>query len=100
MDSAGNISLIVFSHKTFMDKIIKTTSTAKWISFVFRNKKRQKIKKIFKNLISKDKQKEANDTQNSSSETVGDSVPYTYNKFHLKCINNDWILSVFRKNCL
>jgi len=40
MDSAGNITLIVFSHKTFMDKIIKTTSTAKWISFVFRNKKR------------------------------------------------------------
>jgi hypothetical protein len=53
MDSAGNIATISFSHKTFMDKIIKTLVSLKWVSFLFRNKKREKIKKIFQNLISK-----------------------------------------------
>lgn len=75
------MTFIVYSHKTFMEKIIKTLTTARWISFVFRNKKREKIKKLFKSLISKEK--ETADTQASSSETV-DSLPYHYNRFHVK----------------
>lgn len=52
MDSAGNLAVMVYSHKTFMEKIIKTWTTSSWVSFVFRNKKREKIKKLFKSLIS------------------------------------------------
>jgi hypothetical protein len=52
IDSAGNINIINFSHKTFMDKIIKTMTSSKEVSFIFRNKKREKIKKIFKGIMS------------------------------------------------
>ena len=56
LDSAGNLLVVTFSHKTFMDKIIKTLTATRWVSFVFRNKKREKIKKLFKGLLSgKDK---------------------------------------------
>jgi len=98
LDSAGNITLITYSHKTFMDKIIKTLTTARWISFVFRNKKREKIKKLFKSLIS-NKEKETTETQSSSSDTV-DSLPYHYNRFHVKHIANDIVISLFRNNLL
>ncbi len=48
-----------------MDKIIKTLTSLKWISFEFRNKKREKIKKMFQTFINKEK--DASDTQSSSS---------------------------------
>ena len=38
-----------------MDKIVKTLTFVEWISFIYRNKKRQKIKQMFRNLIKKDK---------------------------------------------
>jgi hypothetical protein len=98
LDSAGNIALITYSHKTFMDKIIKTMTTSKWISFQFRNKKREKIKKIFQNLIS-NKDKESSEGQATNSE-AGEGNYYFYNKFHFKQLKNDFILTVFRKKRL
>ena len=53
LDSAGNILHLTFSHKTFLDKIIKTLSSTKWVSMVYRDRKREKIKRIFKSLLSK-----------------------------------------------
>lgn len=58
LDSAGNIIVVVFSHKTVMNKIIKTLSSVRWVSFMFRNKKREKIKRLFKNFIKTDKDRE------------------------------------------
>ena len=95
MDSAGNIVHIVFSHKTIMDKIIKTLSSARWVSFLFRNKKREKIKKMFKNLL-----KSEAETQSGSTDTVDSPAAYYYNRFNLKYINNDIFLAVFRRNTL
>lgn len=98
IDSAGNLAHITYSHKTFMDKIIKTLTSLRWISFLFRNKKREKIKKIFQSLISKEK--EGSDTQGSSSETVAEPQWYYYNKFHCKAYNEQVIVTVYRKNKL
>ena len=60
-------------------------TSSRWISFMFRNKKREKIKRMFKNLIaSKDKD---HDTQPSSTEALELPAPYTYNRFHISSIH-------------
>jgi hypothetical protein len=53
IDSAGNLKLFTFNHKTIMDKIIKTLIDVKEISVIYQSLKRDKIKKMFSNLINK-----------------------------------------------
>ena len=53
MDSAGNIITLVFSHKTVLNKIIKTLSSVKWVSLIYKDRKREKIKRLFKNILKK-----------------------------------------------
>ena len=68
LDSAGNVIHLTFSHKTFLDKIIKTLSSVNWVSLVFKDRKREKIKRLFKNLLpGKEKEKQQEDTQPNSN---------------------------------
>jgi hypothetical protein len=42
-----------------MDKIIKTLTSDRWVSFKYRNKKREKIKKLFRSFVPKESNNDA-----------------------------------------
>jgi hypothetical protein len=53
IDCAGNVRWVEYSHKSFMDKIIKTLVNTRDISVQYKTNKREKIKKFFSRAIHK-----------------------------------------------
>lgn len=95
LDSAGNLVHFCFSHKTFLDKIIKTMVSTRWLSFMFKNKKREKIKKLFRKIMKQ---------QPSDSQLTNDSleppVPYHYNALAIAHLQQQHLLALLRQSTL